>query len=272
MAWLLTCIICCGALLFAHSQEPSVTSLPDLSAKIERLIKSGQRIEALQEIRRMLDSYPGDPESEFEAAQLLEQLASLRFGDLEHLAPDSAETHLLVGKRYEAQGKLNDALREYRSAQARNSNLPGLHFLIGNLYWKLLDFNSAAAELSAELKLNPNHARANFRLGSILLARNETERAIVYLEAAVRNEPDMLDIRRELGKALRHAGRLQEALRELSVVAERRPEDDSVHAQLALVYRALGQPERAKQELRIHESILKRKLVASQESFKQRQP
>jgi tetratricopeptide (TPR) repeat protein len=267
----LACVICCGALLLAQSNEVSAPSVAAFSAKVEALIKSHQTIEALQELRRMLDSHSGDAEAEFQAAQLLEQLASMRFAELERLAPNAAETHLLLGKRYEAQGKLKDALGEYQRAQARSSGLPGLHFLIGNVYWKLRDFDAAAPELSAELKLNANHAGASFRLGSILLARDEAERAVPFLEAAVRNDPDMLDARRELGKALRHTGRLREALRELRVVAARRPQDGSVHAQLALVYRALGQPERAKEELVIHQSILKRKLTASQESFERRQ-
>ena len=144
MVRLLTCIIYCGAILFAQSKEVSGPSIAAFSAKAEALIKSHQTIEALQEIRRMLDSYSGDPEAEFQAARLIEQLASLHFAELERLAPDAAETHLLLGKRYEAQGKLKEALTEYQRAEAKSPNLPGLHFLIGNVHWKLHDFDAAA--------------------------------------------------------------------------------------------------------------------------------
>jgi len=249
-------------LLLAQAHRPAAT-VRELMDRVQALLDAGKTADGLQQLREMLDSHRGDPEAEFEAGALLEELAGATFKRMERLAPESAETHELLGKYYEAQGKLPEALAQYRIALQKNSQAPGLHFLLGNVLWKQRDFEAALPELQAELRLSPGHSMANHRIGNIYLLRDETGRAIPYLEKGVRGEPSFLACRRDLGKAYRLAGKLTDALRQLTFVAERSPDDESVHAQLAAVYRALGNNEKALAELKLQRELLRRRSEAA---------
>lgn len=230
------------------------------------LAQLGRVPESLEELERALAIEPRRPEYDVAAGELLQELASLRFAELQKLAPDSAEVHELAGRQMEARGNLDGALAEYRSALKKDPGRTGIHFLIGNVLWKQRDPEGALRELSVELERNPSHMLANLRAGQALLASNEPERAIPMLQRAA---PNSLEARRDLGKALRQTGRNEEAKRELETVVKARPDDDSAHALLAQVYRALGDAEGTKRELEIHRKILSRKREASEQRIKE---
>lgn len=246
-----------------HALERALKAEPkDFEARtflIRSHIEMGELPRALQELQTLLSLAPGNPEVQFQAAQILQQLAGDRFAGLQRLAPDSAETHELLGRHYEATGRLREALREYRLALERNPQGAGLRFLIGNVLWKLMEFDAALPELRAELRSNPGHTMASYRVGHILVSQRKAEEAVPHLEAVVRTDPKFLDARRELGRALRLIGRHQEALKELRLVAEGRPDDELVHAQLAAVYKALGDNERATAAMAAHEEVLRKR-------------
>ena len=248
--------------LFAQPHRPAATVREQMDL-VHVLIDAGRISESLQKLREMLDAHPGDPEAEFEAGAILEELAGNTFKRMERLAPESAETHELLGKYYDAQGKLPEALEQYRIALRKNSQAPGLHFLAGNVLWKQRDFEAALPELQAELRINPDHSMANHRLGNIYVLRDESARAIPYLEKAVRGDPSFLIGRRDLGKAYRLAGKMTDALRQLVYVEERNPDDESVNAQLAAVYRALGNNEKASGEMNLQRDILRKRSEAA---------
>ena len=257
----------CFLLIFFLAQVPQrpAATVREQVERVRALLNIGKTSKALRQIREMLESHPGDPEAQFEAGAILQELAGTAFKRMERLAPDSVETHELLGNYYEAQGKLPNALAEYRMALVKNSQAPGLHFLAGNILWKQRDFDAALPELESELQINPNHSRASHRIGNIYLTRDESGRAIRYLERAVRGEPSLLEARRDLGKAYRLSGRTNEALEQLTYVAEHRPDDDSVHAQLAAVYRALGKTDKALAELKLQRELLQKRSEAALE-------
>lgn len=218
------------------------------AAAARRLIETGHVDEALREIERMLKAAPDDPDTQWEAGELLRQLGASRAERLRALAPDSAEAHELAGRALEAQGDLPQALAEYRRA--------GSHFLSGNLLWRMRDLDGAQTELEAALAATPNHVLAHFRLGQVLAQKNQPREAIAHLRQAVAGDPQLLEAHRELGKALRAVGEYRQALQQLLLVAEQRPNDDSVHALLAGVYRALGERSQAAEQMRIHKKLL----------------
>lgn len=256
-------IVCAVIFLFGQVAQAAVAPVRQQVEHARELVKSGNTPEALRQLREMLDSHPGDPEALFEAGELFQDLAGMTFERIERIAPDSAETHELLGKYYDARGQLSQALSEYKLALEKNANAPGLHFLVGNVHWKNRDFDAALPELEHELRINPGHSMANQRIGNIYIARDETAKAIQYLEKAVLGDPASLEAHRDLGKAYRQVGRLTDALAQFKIVAESRPDDDSVHAQLATVYRAMGDASKAAQELKQHRELLEKRAEAA---------
>jgi protein O-GlcNAc transferase len=222
------------------------------------LVELGRVPEALAEINRALTGQ-ADPEIRFQAGSIVRDLAEQRFADLERLAPDSAAARELAARHFERQGKLPEALREYRAAIAKEPGQPGLHYEAGNILWRMRELDTATDELQAELARTPHHGMANLRLGQILLTRNQAGQAVAFLEQAVDAMPESTDARRELGKAYRNLGRTADARRLWEAVAKARPDDDQVHYLLGNLYRQLGDGDRARRELNRHREILERR-------------
>src|ERR1051325_718093 len=204
------------------------------------LIELDRIPDALAEVERVLGARP-DAETKFQAGQIMRELAEHRFADLERLAPESAAVRAFAGHRFEMQGKLPEALREYRAAIAKDPSAPGLHFEAGNILWRMREMDAATGELKAELARAPHHGMANLRLGQVLMAGEQAEQALPFLEQAVNAMPESVDARRELGKAYRKLGRNADARREWVEVAKLRPDDDQVHYLLGSLYRELGE-------------------------------
>jgi Flp pilus assembly protein TadD len=260
------------------SETPSMSSADgSLEAMVEatrELIRKGNTVAALQNLSIIESRGSDDPEAKFAMGEIFQELAALRAEQLQRVAPESAAAHELLGKSLESQGKLNEALAEYRRALDKGRVTPGLHFLIGNVNWKLRNLDAAQAELGEELKLNPHHATANLRMGQIVLdtQRDEPMRAVAFLREAVASPQSSLQAHRELGKALRLAHKFPEAMRELQFVESKAPNDDTVHAQLAALYKETGDRERARQEIEIHARILRERLQASQKAHAEQAP
>lgn len=252
--------------LQAGPSEASDSGLGVAVKAARELIRQGKMVEALKNLEAIDRHYPNNPEAKFAVGEIFQELAAVRAEQLQKVAPDSPAAHELLGKSLESQGKLLEALAEYRHALEKGPGTPGLHFLVGNLEWKLKNFNAAEAELLDELKLNPHHALANLRMGQIVLEteRDQPSRAVAYLREATTDDKTLLEAHRELGKALRLSHKFQEAVKELRFVASERPNDNLVHAQLAAVYKDMGDRERARQEIEIHARILRQRLEASQ--------
>lgn len=250
----------------AYSTEAAHDPSRPLIEATRKLIQQGKVVDALRNLAILEKQSANNPEARFAIGEIFQELGALRAAQLQRVAPESAAAHELLGQSFESQGKLEDALAEYRRAVEKNPAAPGLHFLIGNVDWKLKEADAAQAELKQELKLNPHHAMANLRMGQIVLEtqRDEPLRAVVFLREAATDARSSLEAHRELGKALRLAHKFPEAVHELQLVASQRPNDDSVHAQLAALYKDLGDRERARQEIAIHARILSERSQASQ--------
>jgi len=260
-----------------RAEEPKPQSRTDsvdaIVAQARDLIRQGKITEALDRVKA-LEKRGSDPEAQFAAGEILQELGALRAEQLQRVAPDSAEAHELLGKSFEAQGKLEEALAEYRKAIEKTPAKSGFHFLIGNVDWKLKKIDEAQHEFIEELKLNPHHPMANLRMGQILLdvQRDTPIDAVSYLQEAVTAAPDSLEAHREFGKALRLAHRFPEAEKELRLVESRAPNDPTIHAQLAALYKEMGEPTKAREEITIHAKILKDKLEASQKAHTPQNP
>ena len=222
------------------------------------LVELGRVSEALSEIDRALAG-KSDAEIQFQAGGIIRELAQRRFADLQRLSPDSPAVHELAARNFERQGKLTEALREYRAAIAKEPERPGLHYEAGNILWRMRELEAAAAEFRTELARTPNHGMANLRLGQIFLTLDQPANAVTFLERAVAAQSDSTDARRELGKAYRTLGRSGDARTQWEFVAKTRPDDDQVHYLLGTLYRQMGDIEAAERELSRHHEILERR-------------
>jgi len=135
------------------------------------------------------------------------------------LAPQDVKALNNLGLAYEAQNRIPDALRAYKSAIASQRE---------------------AAHPSEQPLLN---------YGTLLISQNRTGEAIAALEPAVKIAPKDAKCHEALSRAYLRAGRLAEARRQMEDAVAFDPENPRLHYQLGHLYRQSGMADRAKAEL-----------------------
>jgi tetratricopeptide (TPR) repeat protein len=107
-----------------------------------------------------------------------------------------------LGKLFVAEGKWNEALRDFKSALAARPS-PEAHYVIGCVYYQLNRDRMAARHLRKAVEMTEGYTAAYYVLGLALFRLGETERARVALAAASEGEPDEAHYRLASRRVLR---------------------------------------------------------------------
>lgn len=163
IALVLAVLATAGSTPPAHADERS---------EIDRLVESGQRVEALARLDRLVAQHPRDPQLRFQRGVLLAE------------SERSAEAIEVFGR----------LAADYPEIPETHNNLAVLHAAAG-------DFDKASAALGAALRANPNYAVAHQNMGDIhaQLARRSYERAL-QLDPANPDVPARLALLRQLAQ------------------------------------------------------------------------
>jgi len=173
------------------------------------------------------------------------------FAHLYRLEPDSAASHLMLGRILLRQGFDPVAEQEVRKALAVSPHLPLAHFTLGEFYAYNADYPKAAQEFQEELDVNPGYAPALNHLGDAYwrLKRNEdAERVLqgsIWLDATS-GEPYVI-----LGKVLMAKKQFPQAERTLQRAIAVDSGNYTAHYLLGQLYRELGKTTAAERELKI---------------------
>ena len=174
--------------------------------------------------------------------QVVSYLASLSVFEN---GPSSHRAYQLKGEHFEASGKNDEAIREYRRALELKPDLRELHFWIGNLYWKRDRLNEALPELQKEIALNPNHPEALYEIGDILYAQGNLEAAEKYFLKSLNVKAAAVETLLALEKIYSKQGQYDRAVDRLRQAAKADPADSTPHYRMWVIYRRLGKTELA---------------------------
>ena len=188
--------------------------------------QSGRYQECLAELRSLLAIDPDDPHIHYNLGLTYarlnqysqardEYLKALRqkgnipqihqgLGDLyiqQHLYPkaiieyqrtlsllsDSVETRMRLASAYEAVGKPDLAIKEYKSALRLKAS-PKIYLNLGNIYCKLNQYDDAASSYQKALHLDPNEVELYNNLGFALEKKGEIQEAVTFYEKAIQKD------------------------------------------------------------------------------------
>lgn len=149
-------------------------------------------------------------------------------------SPKKAVEHYEAGLKLENQGKLEEAIREYREAIRLTPKYPQAAFRLGVCLAAQDNLTEAIALYSAALKSKPDYPEAHLNLGCILASQGKTDQAIPHYLRALKLRPDYAEARFNLALALSEKGQVDEAIREYRKAAELRPDFADVHNNLAI--------------------------------------
>lgn len=168
------------------------------SIKGEGLLESRDYAGASEAFGRALALKP-DAESLYSlgVAQLgmgEKQKAEEAFAQFLKQVGDSGNTRLIVGRAYQGQGLMQEAVAEFQKALLLNPATPNAHYFWAIALLQGNGWNPTAevhAQLRAELQRSPRHFEANYMLGSLAsTARNDAE-SDRYLRLASEIKPSV---------------------------------------------------------------------------------
>jgi tetratricopeptide (TPR) repeat protein len=166
------------------------------------------------------------------------------------LKPDYAEAHTSLGNALGDQGKLAEAVAEYRTALRLKPDYAGAHYNLGNALYLQGKSGEAVTEYRTALRLKPDYAEAHSNLGVALHDQGKSDEAVAEYRTALRLKPDNAETHNSLGNALGSQGKLAEAIDEYRTALRLEPDYAEAHSNLGNALRLQGKSGEAVTEYR----------------------
>jgi tetratricopeptide (TPR) repeat protein len=219
-----------------------------------------QQDAAIDFLRLLNRDFPSDPEVLALAVHTYSDLSTRAAQQLAMTAPNSIDAHKLNAEALEAQGKWDEAEKEYKSILQKNPQLPGIHFLLGRLLLSKPDpgptvAEEAKKEFQQELELDPANAGAEYVLGELAREQNQWPEAIQHFSRATELDTGFGDAYLGLGIALLSAKRFPDAIPPLQTAVKLEPRNPASHYNLATALNRVGRKEEADKEFAIHRKM-----------------
>ena len=120
--------------------------------------------------------------------------------------------HDSLGNALLAEGRLPEAITQYREAVAIRSDVAPLESNLGNALLREGQTDEAIIHFERAIRIDPGYAEAYNDMGSGLVKKDQARRAIGYYEKAIQLKPNSAEIHNNLGVALLEIGEVNEAI------------------------------------------------------------
>jgi len=147
-------------------------------------------------------------------------------------------------------GRINEALREFRLALEQNPGYIDAHIGLANLLASLGNYDEAIEHFALVARHRPDRLDVRVGLGGALTLSGKPEQAVRELRLAISRAPATAQARFELGRALAALNRFEEAEKELREAVHLAPGNAHVHVLLGQVIGREGRQDEAIAELR----------------------
>ena len=136
--------------------------------------------------------------------------------------PGNARAYTNLGNALMEEGRVDDAIAEYRRALGEapgyravpSYGRPLIFYGLGTALQRKGLLEDAAKQYRQVIRLKPTYRDAKNNLGLVLAQLGRPEEATQELSEAVHLDPDAWDVRLNLGTVLEEAGRMEEAIRQ----------------------------------------------------------
>jgi tetratricopeptide (TPR) repeat protein len=122
------------------------------------------------------------------------------------------DTHIGLGRAYEACGRYEDAASTYRKAVEFNPTLVPIWVSLGNVYHQMERYSEAITAFQRALQFSPDLALAHYNIGNEFYTMGRLAEAERSYKEAVRLEPGLFYAWFMLGKIYERSNRTAEAL------------------------------------------------------------
>ncbi len=158
------------------------------------------------------------------------------------------DIHFKRGDILVDQGKMDEAVAEFREAIRINPVLAEAHTYLGTILGHQKKLDEAAAEFREAIRIDPGMAEAHVYLGKILGHQGKLEEAATHLRRAIRLKPDSALGHYQLATTLGAQGKLEKATTEFRTAIRLKPNDVEAHYYLGNTLQARGKLKEAVDE------------------------
>jgi tetratricopeptide (TPR) repeat protein len=157
-----------------------------------------------------------------------------------HDKPGFPEAHFFLGNALDQQGKLDEAIAEYKQALWFKPTQEQTHIFLGVALAKQKKYDEATAHYLAALNLNPESAVTHNNFARLLHTQGRLDEAIEHYSTALKLDPSLAQAHNNLGILLLQSGSLAEGTAQLREAMRLNPGNAETEYNLAL---ALNQQE-----------------------------
>jgi tetratricopeptide (TPR) repeat protein len=158
------------------------------------------------------------------------------WSDTVRKSPDSHEAHINLGLAYDGQGRVDEAIEEFRFALRLNPGNEIAHYNLGNAYHNLGLIDEAIGEFKEAIRLKHYFVNAHDNLGKAYAAQGRMDEAIEEFKEAIRLKPGFANAHNNLGNAYAAQGRMDEAIEEFKEAIRLKPGFANAHNNLGNAY------------------------------------
>jgi tetratricopeptide (TPR) repeat protein len=242
-------------------------ALPDKEAKRKAGLAGArcamtlnQQDTALSFLQMLTRNFPHDPDVLYLSVHAYSDLSTRASQELAIHAHSSYQAHELNAEAFEAQGKWDEAAKEYQTVLQQDPHLPGIHFRLGRLLLSKPDpgptvGEDAKKEMEQELQIDPSNAGAEYVLGELARQQGQWPDAIAHLSRATKLDAGFGDAYLGLGASLLSAKRFSEAIVPLQTAVKLEPQNPGAHYNLAVAFSRSGRKEEADKEFAVHRQM-----------------
>ena len=159
-------------------------------------------------------------------------------------SPDSGLAHGSLGRAYQEQGLLKEAIVEYETAVKLMPNHYKAYYNLAVVYDQKGEFNKAVDKYKKSILIYSGFANAHYNLANIYHKRGLIDDAIRHYLKVVELIPDDLEARNNLGVALAMQGKLDQAVLEWEKVLKTDPANKSARDNVRKAKEILSNPPR----------------------------
>lgn len=148
--------------------------------------------------------------------------------------PKNPLRHDAVAMLYMQDGRLREAVDEFRQSLRLNKDSAPTHYNLGIVLSMLRRYPEAMREYEAAVAIDPTHAEAQNNLGAMLHVNGQLDQAAIHYRRAIELRPDNTEARANLGRLLMLQGKSAAAASEFEQTIAIQP--DAVPALTGLAW------------------------------------
>lgn len=164
--------------------------------------------------------------------------------------PGYAKAHHNLGTEYSKQGLSDEAIKRFRESIRLDDRHADAHYNLGIELSRRGQWEEAARSFRKTLELEPNNAKAHTDLGVTFAQRGDTAEALRLFNRAVELAPANLKARQNIATALASKGEFTRAAEHIQIALDAEPDSPGLVDQLGAILQHSGRTNEALAQFR----------------------